>query len=80
MYGSQLIAVKSLDIDKYIPGVSESKDYAELLVAAESSPKPTPPTSIFPMSPKVIMPSTTVVSKTSKKWTKSKKAESGTSV
>ena len=55
MYGSQLIPVETHLHKKLASGVSDSKVHAELLVATESSPKPTPPTSNNVMSLKVMM-------------------------
>ena len=55
MYGSQLVPVETQHNNKSTLGVSDSKVHAELLVATESSPKPTPPTSTQMMSSKVMM-------------------------
>ena len=50
MYGSELIPVETQLNKDSAYGVSDSKVHAELLVATDSSPKPTPPTSTQMMS------------------------------
>ena len=73
MHGSQLIAVETHQKKKLVTGVSDPKVHAESLVAAESSPKPTPPTPTGMMSSNVTMPLT------SKKTSMAEKGKSGTS-
>ena len=80
MYGSQLIAVETQFNDNSVSGVSDSKVHAESLVAAESSPKPTPPTSNDMMSPNVMMSTTSRMPTSSKKPVMTEKSESGTNV